>query len=162
MRFLILALVLLVPGHQAWCATVPGDEAKNGILATRRVVGSVAFAENSAKLDRQAKRALDDLALRLIEGIQLGAGMIRIEGWAEPEEAGATGFELSLRRAKAVNRYLMRHHDLQSCSFLTGLGAGKGEPESAPPGRRVDIAVYQSPESFAAVSEQLVQETSND
>jgi hypothetical protein len=161
MKYLLTVLAVVVLAVPSW-GGMPGSGSPSGeLLASRRVLGSVAFAGNSAKLDQEAMAKLDRLA-PLLQDESKEDTLLRIEGFAGPGGSTTERFDLSVARARAVSRYLASRHGVAIRPYLTGFGDQRTDLEVAPAkAGRVDIALYHVPWNLSAVSEELVGESSN-
>ncbi len=85
---------------------------------------SVNFRTNSAVLSPEAKRQLDDLAVKT-QGAR--AFMIEVAGHTDSTGSDAKNFRLSQQRAEAVVQYLAVQHKIPLRRFVTPMGYGKTE-----------------------------------
>jgi len=161
MKYLLTVLAVAVLAVPA-LGGVPGGGGPSGeMLASRRVLGRVAFAGNSARLDQEAMAKLDRLA-PLLQGESKQDTLLRIEGFAGPDDSAVDRFDISVARARAVSRYLASRHGLDVRPYLTGLGDQRTALEVSPPAAgRVDVALYHVPWNLSAVSEETIKEISN-
>jgi outer membrane protein OmpA-like peptidoglycan-associated protein len=84
----------------------------------------VNFRVNSAVLDPEARRALDDLAAKTTNA---KAFVIEITGHTDSTGSTAKNFRLSQARAEAVVQYLAVNHKIPLRRFITPMGYGKTE-----------------------------------
>lgn len=129
--------------------------AVDGFLATRRILGSVAFEQNSAMLDDKGRETLDSLVSALKE-IHESAQLIRIEGFAVTGEKDGDVLSLAMARAHSVENYLREHYDLAVSYYLTGFGPGKSQLKIVNPSSRADVAVYDNLWSLGAAPGQKI------
>lgn len=85
---------------------------------------AVTFRTNSAVLSPEAKRQLDDLAMKT-QGAR--AFMIEVAGHTDSTGSDAKNFRLSRQRADAVVQYLAVQHKIPLRRFVTPMGYGKTE-----------------------------------
>ncbi len=85
---------------------------------------AVNFRVNSAVLSPEAKRQLDDLAVRASSA---KAYMIEVAGHTDGTGSEAKNFRLSRARADAVVQYLAVNHKVPLRRFITPMGYGKTE-----------------------------------
>src|SRR5688572_29748791 len=104
---------------------------------------SVTFRTNSAVLSPEAKRQLDELAVKT-QGAK--AFMIEVAGHTDSTGSEAKNFRLSRQRADAVVQYLAVQHKIPLRRFVTPMGYGKTEavaentsPTGRQQNRRVDV-----------------------
>jgi outer membrane protein OmpA-like peptidoglycan-associated protein len=94
----------------------------------------VHFDLNSARVSNIGKAKLDEIALKLKQDLGLRA---RVSGHADSSGSDAINDPLSLRRAEAVERYLVERHSIDG-SRITTEGLGSRDPvadNSTPEGR---------------------------
>ena len=84
----------------------------------------VTFRVNSAVLDAEAKRQLDDLAAKTTGA---KAFVIEISGHTDSTGSDAKNFRLSQQRAESVVQYLAVTHKIPLRRFITPMGYGKTE-----------------------------------
>jgi outer membrane protein OmpA-like peptidoglycan-associated protein len=84
----------------------------------------VNFRVNSAVLDPEARRALDDLAAKTANA---KAFVIEISGHTDSTGSTQKNFRLSQQRAEAVVQYLAVNHKIPLRRFITPMGYGKTE-----------------------------------
>jgi OmpA-OmpF porin, OOP family len=85
---------------------------------------TVNFRTNSAVLDAEAKRQLDDLAAKTTGA---KAFVIEITGHTDSTGSVAKNFRLSQQRAESVVQYLAVNHKIPLRRFITPMGYGKTE-----------------------------------
>lgn len=85
---------------------------------------AVTFRTNSSVLSPEAKRQLDDLAVKT-QGAR--AFMIEVAGHTDSTGSEAKNFRLSRARADAVVQYLAVQHKIPLRRFVTPMGYGKTE-----------------------------------
>jgi outer membrane protein OmpA-like peptidoglycan-associated protein len=85
---------------------------------------AVTFRTNSAVLSPEAKRQLDNLAVKT-QGAR--AFMIEVAGHTDATGSEAKNFRLSRQRAEAVVQYLAVQHKIPLRRFVTPMGYGKTE-----------------------------------
>lgn len=85
-------------------------------------VVSVNFRVNSAVLSPEAKRQLDDLALKAHNA---KGYMIEVAGHADSTGNPARNFRLSQQRAESVVQYLAVNHKIPLRRFITPMGFGE-------------------------------------
>ncbi|MGH9905924.1 MAG: OmpA family protein [Pyrinomonadaceae bacterium] len=85
---------------------------------------AVNFRVNSAVLSPEAKRQLDELAVK----VNAAKGyVIEVAGHTDSSGSTARNFQLSENRAKAVVQYLAVNHKIPLRRFVTPMGYGKTE-----------------------------------
>lgn len=101
------------------------------------------FATNDAGLRPRGTQILDDVVACYRAGLYRGQRLV-LTGHADRRGSAAYNRELALRRARSVQRYLVRHGvpaaDIDVCSSGESEGGGTG-PESWTYDRRVEIAL---------------------
>lgn len=151
----MVVLMLLLAGGTGFAANLQST-AVDSFLATRRILGTVAFKQNSAMLDARGRATLDSLVAALKE-VHAPAEMIRIEGFALAGEEQGKVLSLAMSRAQTVVNYLRENYDLAISYYLTGFGPGKSRLKVVDPSRRADVAVYDNLWNLeAAPGEKLV------
>jgi OmpA-OmpF porin, OOP family len=85
---------------------------------------AVTFRVNSAVLSAEAKRQLDDLA---VKALAAKGYMIEISGHTDSTGSEAKNMRLSRARAEAVVEYLTVNHKIPARRFITPMGYGKSD-----------------------------------
>jgi len=85
---------------------------------------AVTFRVNSAVLSPEAKRQLDEFAVKAVDA---KGYMIEVAGHTDSTGGEAKNFRLSRQRADAVVQYLAVNHKIPLRRFVTPMGYGKTE-----------------------------------
>jgi outer membrane protein OmpA-like peptidoglycan-associated protein len=109
---------------------------------------SISFKVGSAKLSKDAKVALDEIA----EQAKSGKGhVIQVAGFASADGNESLNRRLSRERAEAVTSYLIENHDISQRRIITPLGYGETHAaadnttrEGRMQNRRVEVAILVS------------------
>ncbi len=110
---------------EAGRATPPASVA----VSAPQISVNLTFGFNSAKLTNATRATLDNLGSAM-QDQQLKPYHFMIEGHTDSIGGAAYNWELSLRRAAAVKRYLIEKHQVNPARMKV---AGKGEAEPAYP-----------------------------
>lgn len=139
MKFLIIFSLLII-GHagQAWCSNPVVER----VFASRKVVSTLYFSENSYLLNEDNRTQLEGLVADLKAEISRGR-FVRVEGFASREGRDVYSFKLSLQRARSVLDYFEELGTLPEI-YLTGYGDMKAEGASPSNEWRVEIATYEN------------------
>jgi outer membrane protein OmpA-like peptidoglycan-associated protein len=118
---------------------------------------TVLFKFNSAKLTDEAKQALDQLVRA--QGSALKRYFVAIEGYTDKIGTPEYNFDLSRRRAEAVQAYLVAQHNLPVYRIQI-VGLGKDKPvndqktrEDRSKNRRVEVTLFSADENASVASQ---------
>jgi outer membrane protein OmpA-like peptidoglycan-associated protein len=118
---------------------------------------TVLFKFNSAKLTDEAKQALDQLVTA--QGSALKRYFVAIEGYTDKIGTPEYNFDLSRRRAQAVQAYLVAQHNLPVYRIQI-VGLGKDKPvndqktrEDRSKNRRVEVTLFSADENASVASQ---------
>jgi len=112
-------------------------------LDSRRIVGTIHFADGSSVLSPEAKMEIDRI-VPLLRKVDTRESLLRIEGFASPGGGQGKNVPISMSRAKAVMDYIQSKTSWQADLFITGFGAQTATPISNDRSCRAEIALYDN------------------
>jgi|GEM_PF-6681995 len=110
------------------------------VLGERKVVCVIEFPLNSDSVDSSSQTAIAS-ALPMLEHIDNRNRLIRVEGYALPDETGS--IELAIDRARVVEELLHNQLETNKKVFITGLViSDSGQPNHSE--SRAEIVIYDN------------------
>ena len=136
-RQLTLIVVALVLAATSALASPRFNREVSDFLSHRNVLLSIEFSTGSHILSLTARQAIDRVASDLLDLID-NDKVVRVEGFASPGGSRDMNLVLSMKRAMAVQVYLMEQHGLEIDLFFNGFGVEGNTPTES----KVQLAFY--------------------
>jgi outer membrane protein OmpA-like peptidoglycan-associated protein len=132
----VLAVALILLATPAIADSKLNREVSD-FLSHRNVLLSIEFSPGSHILSVAAREAIDRVAPDLLD-LMDNSKVVRIEGYASPSGPRESNLVLSMKRAMAVQVYLMDKYGVDIDLFFNGFG----EEGNIPTESKVQLAFY--------------------